>query len=233
MKSLKGLYMQGRKKLLLIGGSIALALGFGAALNAQTAPPREPAVATAEALPASRNTLKANDLKESFSQKTSPSPSTNRQAISYVEYSSYTQLYSLLPGARAIVQRYGVGTDDEIIASSGRFARITDDLYIYRNEDSYNCGTRGCQTVVFSTDADGFYPSSEIITAMAPPEYQINKNGEPSIFICTVDLEYIELKRINGEREMTPTTLDQGKECMRFMPKEEDLAPQPTQAPQP
>lgn len=157
--------------------------------------------------------------------KSAPAPVT-RNKIEYQDYSSYTQLLGLFPQAKEIVERYGqkpAKPDDAILRSSGAFAKVNEAVYIYQSTTDEDCGLRGCTTVVFSTNEDGFYPSAFILTAMFPPEYEVDKYGEPSIFTCTVDLEWIEWKR-RDSMEMTGEPVAD-ENCERFMSVYNETAP--------
>lgn len=145
-------------------------------------------------------------------------PAIVHPKIEHVEYTSFADLIKKLPDAKPVVEQYGSNPQkpaDAILKSRGFFAQIKDKLFIYQSTAPVDCGLRGCDTVIFSLDENGFYPSGSVLTAMFPPEYDIDQYGEPSVFTCTVDLEWIEWKR-RDSMEMTGEPVA-GENCERFM----------------
>lgn len=154
-------------------------------------------------------------------------PPANHTKIEFKDYNSYKELLNLFPDAAPIIKQYSMQaakSTDAIIKSNGMFARVTDKLYIYRSEAQSDCGQRGCTTVPFSVNENGFYPSALIITAMSPPEYTVDQYEEPSFFTCTVDLEWVEWKRRDG-MEMTGEPLPTDDCSRRFMNTFEETTP--------
>ena len=219
--------MKLRKKTLLIAGSLSLALGVGivpqqvAAQNDHTitAPLITPIQANEQpsVIDSSKSTLSTTFSKKVGTEKV--------QAVDIVfrAFSSYKELIRLFPEAQEMIEQYGVNASTPDIYSEGYFAKVSNDLYLFRTESPDVCGTGGCMTVTFSL-GEIFYPSAYILSPEPPSLAHIDDKGEPSIFTCNARGEYYEWKR-RENLEMAP--LRQPEDCTSVQPSQPIQAPQP------
>ena len=212
MPSLTEILMTTRKRLLAAAGTIALLL-TGAPLTTHGAMAQTGASAPdrAAAQPVSTTVLDKGAATRQFSAANA------RQQLQFSSYKSLSQLYKHIPEARDLYEQLKKDGEIYLLPAQGGASRVSDTLFILRDDTSGSCGSLGCAYLGFMRQEDGTYTNVLNVSIPGPIELKI-VNGEQSLLLCTHEGLFTEWKMQGMEMEPVPLPLDAPRESCATAP---------------
>lgn len=213
MPSLTEILMTTRKRLLAAAGAIALLLN-GTPLSTSNA-----IAQTSGGTPDSQATQSASNTIPNKGETTRQfTDASTRQQLQFSNYRSLTQLHKQIPETRDLYEQLKRDGEVYLLPAQGGASKVSDRLFILRDDTSGACGSLGCAYLGFIRQEDGTFTNVLNVSIPGPIEVK-TLNGEQSLLLCTHEGLYTEWKMQGMEMEPVPRPVDAQRESCSPLPE--------------